>query len=217
MSLERLGGRPRVIPAVVRDSPVGILGSGVPSPRVVDEGISLRLRSVALLGRVPPSVNRSGFSAWRPRCPSTPRASRTPAGKSAESAESAGRPVPRRGRPGPPRSARGWSRVLAESRCRSTAWEDYWINDEQRRQWISAGLGPDDGRIAGRLRDRGFAPGDLLLWVDGPRQRATARWRAGQPRDRPAPGAEAGRERRRRVGMVQDLRTVVGGTAVAPS
>ena len=80
VSAERLGGRPRVIPAVVRDSPVGIRGSGVPSPRVVDEGISLRLRSVALLGRVPPSVNRSGFSAWRPRCPSTPRVSRTPAG-----------------------------------------------------------------------------------------------------------------------------------------
>jgi hypothetical protein len=69
-----------------------------------------------------------------------------------------------------PRSARVWSRVLAESRRRSTAWEDY---------WITAGLGPDDGRIAGRLRDRGFAPGDLLLWVDG--LRASERLRGGEP------------------------------------
>ena len=78
-----------------------------------------------------------------------------------------------------PRSARVWSRVLAESRRRSTAWEDYWINDEERREWISPGLGPDDGRIAGRLRDRGFAPGDLLLWVDG--LRASERLRGGEP------------------------------------
>jgi hypothetical protein len=57
-----------------------------------------------------------------------------------------------------PRSARSWSRVLAESRRRSTAWADYWIDDEERRDWIAAGLGPEDGRIAGRLRDRGFRP-----------------------------------------------------------
>jgi hypothetical protein len=78
-----------------------------------------------------------------------------------------------------PRSSRGWSRVLAESRRRSTAWEDYWIGDQERRQWISAGLGPDDGRIAGRLRDRGFAPGDLMLRVDG--VRASERLRGGEP------------------------------------
>jgi hypothetical protein len=78
-----------------------------------------------------------------------------------------------------PRSGLGWSRVLAESRRRSTAWEDYWISDEERREWISAGLGPDDGRIAGRLRDRGFVPGDLLLRVDG--LRASERLRGGEP------------------------------------
>jgi hypothetical protein len=78
-----------------------------------------------------------------------------------------------------PRSGRSWSRVLAESRRRSTAWRDYWIEDEERREWIAAGLGPDDGRIAGRLRDRGFTPGDLLLRVDG--VRAGERLRGGEP------------------------------------
>jgi hypothetical protein len=78
-----------------------------------------------------------------------------------------------------PRSGRSWSRVLAESRRRSTAWRDYWIEDEERREWIAAGLGPDDGRIAGRLRDRGFSPGDLLLRVDG--VRASERLRGGEP------------------------------------
>jgi hypothetical protein len=78
-----------------------------------------------------------------------------------------------------PRSARSWSRVLAESRRRSTAWADYWIDDEERRHWIAAGLGPEDGRIAGRLRDRGFAPSDLLLRLDG--VRASERLRGGEP------------------------------------
>ena len=78
-----------------------------------------------------------------------------------------------------PRSARSWSRVLAESRRRSTAWEDYWFSAEERRAWVAAGLGPDDGRIAGRLRDRGFAPEDLLLRVDG--VRASERLRGGEP------------------------------------
>jgi hypothetical protein len=78
-----------------------------------------------------------------------------------------------------PRSTRSWSRVLAESRRRSTAWEEYWIPDEERREWMAAGLGPDDGRIAGRLRDRGFVPDDLLLRVDG--VRASERLRGGEP------------------------------------
>jgi hypothetical protein len=78
-----------------------------------------------------------------------------------------------------PRSGRSWSRVLAESRQRGTAWRDYWIEDEERREWIAAGLGPDDGRIAGRLKDRGFIPGDLLLRVDG--VRAGERLRGGEP------------------------------------
>lgn len=78
-----------------------------------------------------------------------------------------------------PRSTRSWSRVLAESRRRSTAWEEYWIGDEERREWMAAGLGPDDGRIAGRLRDRGFVPDDLLLRVDG--VRASERLRGGEP------------------------------------
>jgi hypothetical protein len=78
-----------------------------------------------------------------------------------------------------PRSTRSWSRVLAESRRRSTAWEEYWIGDEERREWMAAGLGPDDGRIAGRLRDRGFAPADLLLRVGG--VRASERLRGGEP------------------------------------
>jgi hypothetical protein len=78
-----------------------------------------------------------------------------------------------------PRSTRSWSRVLAESRRRSTAWQEYWIPDEERREWMAAGLGPDDGRIAGRLRDRGFVPDDLLLRVDG--VRASERLRGGEP------------------------------------
>ena len=78
-----------------------------------------------------------------------------------------------------PRSTRSWSRVLAESRRRTTAWEEYWIPDEERREWMAAGLGPDDGRIAGRLRDRGFVPDDLLLRVDG--VRASERLRGGEP------------------------------------
>jgi hypothetical protein len=78
-----------------------------------------------------------------------------------------------------PRSTRSWSRVLAESRRRSTAWQEYWISDEERREWMAAGLGPDDGRIAGRLRDRGFVPDDLLLRVDG--VRASERLRGGEP------------------------------------
>jgi hypothetical protein len=78
-----------------------------------------------------------------------------------------------------PRWTRSWSRVLAESRRRSTAWEEYWIGDEERREWMEAGLGPDDGRIAGRLRDRGFAPADLLQRVDG--LRASERLRGGEP------------------------------------
>ena len=78
-----------------------------------------------------------------------------------------------------PRSTRSWSRVLAESRRRSTAWDEYWIGDEERREWMAAGLGPDDGRIAGRLRDRGFVPDDLLLRVDG--VRASERLRGGEP------------------------------------
>lgn len=78
-----------------------------------------------------------------------------------------------------PRSTRSWSRILAESRRRSTAWEEYWIGDEERREWMAAGLGPDDGRIAGRLRDRGFVPDDLLLRVDG--VRASERLRGGEP------------------------------------
>ena len=78
-----------------------------------------------------------------------------------------------------PRSTRSWSRVLAESRRRTTAWQEYWIGDEERREWMAAGLGPDDGRIAGRLRDRGFVPDDLLLRVDG--VRASERLRGGEP------------------------------------
>lgn len=78
-----------------------------------------------------------------------------------------------------PRSGRSWSRVLAESRRRSTAWQDYWIEDRERREWMAAGLGPDDGRIAGRLRDRGFTPDDLLLRLDG--VRVSERLRGGEP------------------------------------
>ena len=69
--------------------------------------------------------------------------------------------------------------MLAESRRVSTAWEDYWFTAQERRAWIAAGLGPDDGRIAGRLRDRGFVPDDLLLRVDG--IRASERLRGGEP------------------------------------
>jgi hypothetical protein len=97
------------------------------------------------------------------------------------------RPEPAPPRPAAASSAEGsvrprsgsWARVLAESRRRSTAWRDYWIEDEERRDWIAAGLGPDDGRIAGRLRERGFTPGDLLLRVDG--VRVGERLRGGEP------------------------------------
>jgi hypothetical protein len=78
-----------------------------------------------------------------------------------------------------PRSTRSWSRVLAESRRRTTAWEEYWIPDEERREWMAAGLGPHDGRIAGRLRDRGFVHDHLLLRVEG--VRAGERLRGGEP------------------------------------
>jgi hypothetical protein len=78
-----------------------------------------------------------------------------------------------------PRSTRSWSRVLAESRRVSTAWEDYWFTARERREWMAAGLGPDDGRIAGRLKDRGFVPDDLQLRVDG--VRACERLRGGEP------------------------------------
>jgi hypothetical protein len=57
----------------------------------------------------------------------------------------------------------------SESRRSLTAWEEHWIDGEERREWMNAGLGPDDGRIAGQLKDRGIKPDDLLLRVDGVR------------------------------------------------
>jgi hypothetical protein len=57
----------------------------------------------------------------------------------------------------------------SESRRKLTDWDRNFIDDEERREWIAAGLGPDDGRIAGQLKDRGITPDDLMVRVDGVR------------------------------------------------
>ena len=65
----------------------------------------------------------------------------------------------------------------SESRRKLTDWDRNFIDDEERREWIAAGLGPDDGRIAGQLKDRGITPDDLMVRVDGVRASGAAEWR----------------------------------------
>ncbi|MGA8247098.1 MAG: translation initiation factor IF-2 N-terminal domain-containing protein [Nocardioides sp.] len=55
----------------------------------------------------------------------------------------------------------------SESRRTLTEWDRNWIEAEERREWINAGIGHDDGRIAGQLKERGITPDDLLLRIDG--------------------------------------------------
>lgn len=66
----------------------------------------------------------------------------------------------------------------SESRRPFTAWDEAWIDDEERREWIAVGLGPDDGRTAGQLKERGVTPDDLLLRIDG--RRVNERLRGGE-------------------------------------
>lgn len=79
----------------------------------------------------------------------------------------------------PRREDRPGSRYASsDSRRKRTAWDEHWIDPEERRAWIGAGLGPDDGRIAGQLKDRGVMPDDLQQKIDG--VRVNERLRSGE-------------------------------------
>jgi hypothetical protein len=66
----------------------------------------------------------------------------------------------------------------SESRRPLDDWTNNLISVEDKRQWINAGLGPNDARIAMQCLQAGISPDDLMLRVDG--VRAAERLRGGE-------------------------------------
>jgi len=66
----------------------------------------------------------------------------------------------------------------SESRRPLDDWTKNLMSAEDKRQWINAGLGPDDARIAMQCEHAGITPDDLMLRLDG--VRAAERLRGGE-------------------------------------
>ncbi|MFB2582147.1 translation initiation factor IF-2 N-terminal domain-containing protein [Herbiconiux sp. P15] len=79
---------------------------------------------------------------------------------------------------------RGWRNEDAPPKLSATdlEWLNLWIDAEQKRHWIGAGLGDEDSRIASALIQRGIVPAQLWWVIDG--RSAAERLRGGEPVDR---------------------------------
>jgi len=96
---------------------------------------------------------------------------------------------------------RGWRNDETPAKLSATdlEWLSLWIDAEQKRQWIGAGLGNEDSRIAAALIQRGVVPAQLWWIIDG--RSAAERLRGGDPVDR----------------IVQKLRAMDSGESPAAS